>query len=291
MRVAIGNGLRRDIRIELQRRFRLPVIKEAYGTSEGNCFLADIEGKPGTIGFIPKALSFLSPRCLIKADPTTGEVVRNSKGYCTHVSVGEPGLLINKIQNNNLFSRFDGFVNNPAETNKKILRNVFKDGDSYYNTGDMMVMDDEGYLYFSDRAGDTFRWKGENVSTTETENMISSVLDLAIVIVFGVDIPNTDDRAGMAVIQKSKEEVDMSQMANDFSSLLPSYTVPLFLRFVESVDLTGTFKFQKTRYRKEGYNPGATGGDPMYVKDKGSMSYVPLDEEKYQEIMNGIIKF
>ena len=291
MRVAIGNGLRRDIRIELQRRFRLPVIKESYGTSEGNCFLADIEGKPGTIGFMPKALSFLSPRCLIKADPTTGEVVRNSKGYCIRVSVGEPGLLVNKIQNNNLFSRFDGFVNNPAETNKKILRNVFKDGDNYYNTGDMMVMDDEGYLYFSDRAGDTFRWKGENVSTTETENMISSVLDLAIVIVFGVDIPNTDDRAGMAVIQKSKEEVDMSQLANDFSSLLPSYAVPLFLRFVESVDLTGTFKFQKTRYRKEGYNPGATGGDPVYVKDKGSMSYVLLDEEKYQEIINGIIKF
>ena len=291
MRVAIGNGLRRDIRIELQRRFRLPVIKEAYGTSEGNCFLVDIEGKPGTIGFMPKALSFLSPRCLIKADPITGEVVRNSKGYCIRVSVGEPGLLVNKIQNNNLFSRFDGFVNNPAETNKKILRNVFKDGDNYYNTGDMMVMDDEGYLYFSDRAGDTFRWKGENVSTTETENMISSVLDLAIVIVFGVDIPNTDDRAGMAVIQKSKEEVDMSQLANDFSSLLPSYAVPLFLRFVESVDLTGTFKFQKTRYRKEGYNPGATGGDPVYVRDKGSMSYVPLDEEKYQEIINGIIKF
>ena len=291
MKVAVGNGLRRDVWLQFQDRFKVPRIMEFYAATEGNGSFFNMEGKKaGSIGYMPLAYRFLVTMYLVKADPTTGEVVRNSKGYCTRVSVGEPGLLVNYIKQDDPFRKFEGYTN-PEATKKKILHNVFKDGDSYFNTGDMMVMDDEGYLYFSDRAGDTFRWKGENVSTTEVENVIGSILKLTDIIVFGVEVPNTDGRAGMAVILSSDKDVDMSQLATDLSSLLPSYAVPLFLRFVESVDLTGTFKFQKTRYRKEGYNPGATGGDPVYVKDKGSMSYVPLDEEKYQEIMNGIIKF
>ena len=290
MRVAIGNGLRRDVWIQFQERFKVPKIVEFYGSTEGNSAFVNTRGKLGAIGFKPNLLGFMFPVYLIKADPTTGEPIRNSKGHCTCVSVGKPGLLINLIKQKDIFRRFDGYTSLEA-TNKKILHNVFKDGDSYFNTGDMLIMDDEGYLYFNDRAGDTFRWKGENVSTTEVENIIGSILKLTDVIVFGVEIPNSEGRAGMAVILSSDKEVDVLELAGKLSSLLPSYAVPLFLRFVDSVDLTGTFKFQKTRYRKEGYNPIATGGDAVYVLDKGNLSYVLFDKGQHQKIMDGTVKF
>ena len=290
MRVAIGNGLRRDVWLQFQERFKVPKISEFYASTEGNSSFFNIEGKPGAIGFISKAFRFLFSTFLVKADPTTGEPIWNNKGHCTCVSVGEPGLLVSLIDQKDIFRKFDGYTSLEA-TNKKILHNVFKDGDSYFNTGDMLIMDDEGYLYFNDRAGDTFRWKGENVSTTEVENIIGSILKLTDVIVFGVEMPNSEGRAGMAVILSSDKEVDVPQLARKLSSLLPSYAMPLFLRFVDSVDLTGTFKFQKTRYRKEGYNPIATGGDAVYVLDKGNLSYVAFDEGQHQKIMDGTVKF
>ena len=290
VRVAIGNGLRRDVWAQFQERFKIPKIVEFYGSTEGNSVFFNIAGKTGAVGFKPKLLGFLFAVYLVKSDPTTGEAIRNSEGYCTCVPTGEPGLLINLIKSSDLLRRFDGYTNSES-TNKKIMRNVFKKGDSYFNTGDILSMDDEGYLYFNDRAGDTFRWKGENVSTTEVENVIGSILKLTDVIVFGVEIPNAEGRAGMVVILSSDKEVDVSKLATELSPLLPSYAMPLFLRFVDSVDLTGTFKFQKMRYRKEGFNPAATGSDAVYVLNKGNMSYVPFDEEQHQKIMSGMVKF
>ena len=283
VRMATGNGLRKHIWKEFQTRFNISYIAEFYGSTEGNSNLLNVEGVVGSCGFksvlIPKAI----PVYILLVDPETGELVRDSNGFCIEAPVGETGELVGLIRNN-FMRRFDGYKNTDA-TNKKILRDVFQTGDRYFRTGDMMYMDERGSLYFADRTGDTFRWKGENVSTSEVETLMAKVLPKDVhVAVFGVDVPNTEGKAGMAVIESDPVTCDVSKLASKLFPVLPVYAVPLFLRFVDKIEMTGTHKYKKTNYSKEQFDIKKI-SDPVYILD--SKVYVPLTDDICSSIAQG----
>jgi solute carrier family 27 fatty acid transporter 1/4 len=283
VRLASGNGLRKHIWKQFQERFNIQHIREFYGSTEGNSNLLNVEGIPGACGFKSLLIPMAIPVYVVKVDPETEEIVRNENGFCVEAPYNEPGELIGQIKDNFL-RRFDGYHNKEA-TNKKILTDVFKKGDKYFRTGDMLYMDERGTLYFADRTGDTFRWKGENVSTSEVETLMAQVLTKEIhVAVYGVEIPKTEGRAGMAVIESDPETCKISKLAGNLYDVLPAYSVPLFLRFVDQIEMTGTHKYKKTTYRKEGFNV-ETIKDPIYVLQ--NKVYVPLTSEIYQSILNG----
>ena len=287
VRMAIGNGLRPQLWGQFQTRFNIPNIREFYGSTEGNVSIVNITGQQGACGFNSVLLPFVYPIALIKVDPETGEHVRDSNGFCVKAGFNEPGELVGKIADNAL-RRFDGYENKDA-TNKKVKRNVFKPGDSYFMSGDVLRMDEEGYLYFCDRTGDTFRWKGENVSTTEVEGVIGRILELREVVVYGVDVPGAEGKAGMACIVGDEESVDIEDVAEKVYRNLPAYAIPLFVRLIPKADLTGTFKFQKTRVRAEGYDIGKV-TDPLFILDAGKKTYIPLNEDMYQQLQTGQIR-
>ena len=175
------------------------------------------------------------------------------------------------------------------ETTKKIAYDVFKKGDSAFLSGDLVVKDEYGYIYFHDRTGDTFRWRGENVSTAEVESVMSKVLGLRDVVVYGVMVPGTEGRAGMAAIVDPDYKVDLVVLADSLKTLLPSYACPMFLRIVHSVDLTGTFKLQKTKLRNEGFDIGVI-EDQLFYFDSREKMYLTLNENKYEQIIRGEIR-
>lgn len=181
--------------------------------------------------------------------------------------------------------RFDGYLNQGAN-NKKIASDVFKKGDQAYLTGDVLVMDELGYLYFRDRTGDTFRWKGENVSTTEVEGTLSRLLQMADVAVYGVEVPGAEGRAGMAAVASPTSNCDLESFAQTLKKELPLYARPIFLRFLPELHKTGTFKFQKTELRKEGFDPSVV-KDPLFYLDARTGCYVVLDQEAYTRIQAG----
>lgn len=180
---------------------------------------------------------------------------------------------------------------NQQETSKKIGRDIFKKGDSYFLTGDLLIKDEYGYVYFHDRIGDTFRWRGENVSTTEVEAIISKILGLRDVVVYGVKIPGTEGRAGMAAIADSYNKgIDLTSLVRGLKEKLPSYAHPIFLRIiVGSVSVTGTFKLQKTKLRQDGFDLGVV-KDKLFYYDAKVRQYLVLDEEKYAKIICGEIR-
>jgi len=184
--------------------------------------------------------------------------------------------------------RFDGYLN-PMETTKKIAHDVFRKGDSAFLSGDLVMKDELGYIYFHDRTGDTFRWRGENVSTTEVESVMSKVLGLRDVVVYGVMVPGTEGRAGMAAIVDPDNKVNVEALVHSLKELLPSYAIPMFLRIVHNVDLTGTFKLQKNKLRKEGFDIGVI-EDKLFYFDSKEKMYLALDEIKYEQIIRGEIR-
>ena len=282
VKIALGNGLRAQIWEKFQNRFNIPIIREFYAATEGNALGFNITGKVGSCGFI---LMIGENKKILKIDPETGELLRDRNGHCIKADINEPGEVVGRITKT---TPFPGYTNQVA-TKKKILQDVFEKGDSYFRSGDLMRMDEEGYLYFCDRIGDTFRWKGENVSTTEVEGAIVAILGLREVIVFGVDVPGTEGKAGMACIVGNEESVDVEGLAEKVYRVLPAYAVPLFVRLIQQADLTGTFKFKKTRFRNEGYDKEKT-TDPLFMLDTAKRSYVPLDGDKYLQLQNGDLR-
>ena len=286
VRQAVGNGLHPQIWTQFQERFKITKIYEFYGSTEGNCGMVNTTGHPGACGFNSVFLPFIEVD-IIKVDTETGKYIRNSQGFCEKVGVNEPGEVIGEI-GATASESFDGYQD-PAATKKKILKDVFKKGDAYFLSGDLMRMDEEGYLYFCDRIGDTFRWKGENVSTDEVEGIIGRLVDLRDVVVFGVDVPGAEGKAGMACIVGDEESVDVGGLAEKVYRALPTYAVPLFVRLIQQADLTGTYKFQKTCLRGEGYDIGKV-SDPLFFLDTSKKIYVPLDEEKFQQLQKRKIR-
>jgi fatty-acyl-CoA synthase len=283
LRLACGNGLSADVWEAFQERFQIPQILEFYAATEGNFSLYNAEGKPGSIGRIPPFLRHRFGVALIRRDPE-GEPLRNADGFCERVETGEAGEAIGRIAGG--AARFEGYSDHMA-TERKILRHVFKPDDAYVRTGDLMRQDAQGFFYFVDRLGDTFRWKGENVATTEVAAALSAYPGIVTATVYGVRVPGADGKAGMVALQ-TDAQFDLKGLKAHLQARLPDYARPLFLRLVPSLSLTETFKQKKGDFAAQGFDPGCI-ADPLYA-DAGN-GYVTLDAALYDRIKSGSIRF
>lgn len=276
VRVIVGNGLRPAIWDEFTQRFGIPRVCEFYAASEGNTAFVNVFNVSKSTGICP------SPVAFVEYDADSGEPARGADGRLRRVKRGEPGLMLSKI---NALQPFDGYTDKAA-SEKKLVRNAFKDGDVWFNTGDLMRSQGLGHAAFADRLGDTFRWKGENVATTEVEAAVASNPLIEECTVFGVEVPGAGGRAGMAAVQlKDGKEFDGKALADAFYDHLPAYAVPLFVRVVPELAHTSTFKSQKVDLRKQGY--GADIEDPMYVLAGRDEGYVPFYSEYPDEVTAG----
>jgi fatty-acyl-CoA synthase len=285
VRLCCGNGLRADIWDEFKRRFRVPQILEFYAATEGNFSLYNCEGKPGAVGRIPSFLSHRFPVALVKFDNKIGGLLRNDQGFCIRCSTNEVGEAIGKISDDHSTpgSPFEGYSDEVASA-RKVLRNVFVHGDAWYSTGDLMRRDERGYYYFVDRIGDTFRWKGENVSTAEVAETICRCRGVVEAVVYGVAVPGTEGRAGMAAIVIS-DEFRLVAFRTELASRLPEYARPLFLRIRGEIEMTSTFKPKKGDLSREGYDPAAT-RDDVYFDDRVNQAFVKVNAILYDGIVN-----
>lgn len=285
VRLMVGNGLRPQIWEQFVKRFNIEQIGEFYGATEGNANLLNGYNKMGAVGYVPWFAVPFYPVTLIRADTETSEPIRGEDGLCIGCKAGEPGILVGAIKEANASSHFNGYADKKA-SEKKIIRDVFQKGDKYFNSGDLLMRDEYGYFYFKDRTGDTFRWRGENVATSEVEAVISNVVGLKDAVVYGVEIPNVEGKAGMAAIVDEEKVLNINQLQEGIKNSLPSYARPLFLRVIEQVPLTATFKLKKLDLQAEGFDPSKT-KDPLYFMDPNKGQYIPLTKELYQEIIEG----
>ena len=237
-------------------------------------------------------LPSMNVACLIKVDPETGNHPRDSNGFCIKAGIDEPGEIV-AVSGQNNPQKYDGYHCDITATQKKVIHNVFKPGDAYFLSGDILRMDEESFLYFCDRMGDTFRWKGENVSTTEVEAVISKILELRDVVVYGVEIPGMEGRAGMAAIADSDDEkaLNLDNLAQQLYLSLPSYAVPVFIRVIKSADIhiTGNYKFKKAGLRNEGFSQEQV-SDPLFILDPGQKAYSPFTPEMHQQLVSGAMR-
>ncbi|KAM3599199.1 uncharacterized protein V6R79_001669 [Siganus canaliculatus] len=284
VRMGVGNGLRQDVWREFQSRFGSIKMCEVYGSTEGNlCFMNHI-GRIGTVGRSNYIYRVLFKYDLVKYDMVKDEPVKNQYGFCQRVDKGETGLLLSRVS---ALTPFFGYAGSKQLTEKKLMRNVFVKGDTYFNTGDLMVEDQEGFISFRDRVGDTFRWKGENVATTEVTEILGLVDFIQEVNVYGVEIPGMEGRAGMAAMTvRAGLTFDGRKMFQHVMKDLPAYARPLFVRLQEVMEMTSTFKQQKFQLVQSGFNP-STISDPLYVLDYPQEMYIPLTDSIYQSILTG----
>jgi fatty-acyl-CoA synthase len=289
IRLCCGNGLRLDVWPDFARRFRIPHILEFYAATEGNVSTFNFEGKPGAVGRIPWFMAHRFPTKIVKFDVEKEQPVRDAQGFCVECAPNEAGEAIGKILNDpsKPANRFEGYAVK-AETERKILRDVFEKGDLWFRTGDLLRKDDQGYFYFVDRIGDTFRWKGENVATSEVSGAISAFPGVKHANVYGVAIPKTEGRAGMAAIVP-EGPLDLAGFRRHLVNYLPPYARPLFLRIRNDIEVTGTFKYSKADLVRQGYDPVAT-NDVLYFDNAESGAFTRLDQELYERIQVGGIR-
>ena len=289
IRMACGNGLRPDVWEEFKHRFRIPQIFEFYASTEGGVSLFNIEGESGSIGRVPSYLAHRASPALIRFDVETGEPLRNEDGFCIPCTSNEAGEAIGPVLNHpsNVGSQFEGYTSAEA-SGKKLLSNVFKPGDTWVRTGDLMRKDERGFFYFVDRVGDTFRWKGENVSTSEVAEAICSFPGVTEATVYGVAIPTADGRAGMATLV-ADDGLDLAALRVHLSQRLPPYARPLFLRIRDHIEITGTFKHTKADLGRQGFNPAAA-REALYFNDPEQHAFVRLDKALYDRIQAGGIR-
>jgi citronellyl-CoA synthetase len=280
----MGNGLRPDVWHEFKQRFGIKRVAEFYGSSEGNIGFVNFLNKDCTVG------TTTIPLALVKYDVDNDELVKTNDGRCIKVAEGEPGLLLGKITED---TQFDGY-SSAEETEKKVLRDAFEDGDAWFNTGDIMKTVDVGFslglphFQFVDRVGDTFRWKSENVSTNEVGEIVNGFPQVNFCNIYGVEIPGTNGRAGMAslVLHESAGDFDIKSFSEYVKEQLPAYARPVFLRIQPDMGTTATFKMVKGDLRKEGYDLALV-KDPLYVLKPGQELYEPLDQTYLQSIQSG----
>lgn len=279
----IGNGLRPGAWSEFKTRFAVNHICELYAASDGNIGFTNILNFDNTIGF-----SLMSWE-LVAYDHDSGAPIRQANGLMRKVAKGEQGLLLAKIDDK---APLDGYTD-PQKTTKVVLEDVFEKGDRYFNTGDLLRNIGFGHAQFVDRLGDTYRWKGENVSTTEVENILLQHPLISEAVAYGVEIRNTNGRAGMAAITpaESLATLDFSELLAFAREQMPAYAVPLFLRVKVKMETTGTFKYQKTRLKDEAFDPGKTGDDPIYAWLPGTQTYVQVTEQLLSDIHGGKYRY
>lgn len=282
IRLAFGNGLRPDVWPDFQSRFAIPEILEFYGSTEGNVSLFNFDGKQGAIGRVPKFLKKQINIRLVAFDVDTEEPVRLASGLVREASAGEIGEAIGMI-GDSIRHDFSGYADKAA-SEKKILTDVFQRGDRWFRTGDLMRQDSEGYFYFVDRIGDTFRWKGENVSTAEVEQRLADAPGVNEVIAYGVPVPGADGKAGMVTLV-----VEGRFSAKDFAAWadeqLPPYARPVFVRLAKTLETTGTFKYRKVDLVADGFDPAKIDGQ-IYVRG-GKSGYTKLTAEGFAAIQSG----
>ncbi|TFF88266.1 MAG: long-chain-acyl-CoA synthetase, partial [Promethearchaeota archaeon] len=277
VRAIIGNGLRSEIWKDFKKRFDIDYIGEFYGASEVPAVFANLLNFDCTLGMCS------SPYAIVKYDFKKNEPYRNEKGFMERVETGEIGLILFE---NKGTTKYCGYTDEDA-TEKKIFRNVFTEGDSWANNGDLLRDQGCNHAQFIDRLGDTFRWKGHNVSTFEVEQILNSYPEIKISTVYGVKVPGTGGKAGMAaIIPKNKvEEINFNDFFNYLSKDLPKYAIPLFLRFKSDLSITSTFKLKKKDLRKQNFNPNDM-EDVFYFLEPGKNQYIKLDNEIYRNILD-----
>ena len=283
LRLCCGNGLRAEVWEQFQSRFGIPQILEYYAATEGSFSLYNLDGKPGAIGRIPAFLSHRTPIAIVKFDTDTNLPARDESGRCLRAQPNEIGEAIGQVASPKgaQGGRFEGYADRKA-SQEKVLHDVFEKGDAWYRTGDLMRRDEQGFFYFVDRVGDTFRWKGENVSTTEVAGVIASCPAVTDVAVYGVKVPGADGRAGMAALVVA-DGFDVDILRAHVKSRLPDYAQPLFVRIVGTIELTGTFRLRKGELAAQGFDPRNT-GDRIYFSDRASGHYVLIDTDVYDRI-------
>ncbi|OOG11592.1 long-chain-acyl-CoA synthetase [Pseudomonas sp. C9] len=279
----VGNGLRPGAWDAFKTRFAIDHICELYAASDGNIGFTNILNFDHTIGFSLMAWE------LVAYDHDSGQPIRNAKGFMSKVPKGAQGLLLARIDDK---APLDGYTD-PQKTEKVVLHDVFQKGDRFFNTGDLLRNIGFGHAQFVDRLGDTYRWKGENVSTTEVENILLQHPHIAEAVAYGVEVQNTNGRAGMAAITpaESLATLDFSELLEFARQQMPAYAVPLFLRVKVKMETTGTFKYQKTRLKDEAFDPGKTGDDPIYAWLPGTQTYVQVTEQVLADIQGGKYRY
>ena len=288
LRLACGNGLRGDIWEAFQVRFAIPRILEFYAATEGNFSLFNVEGKPGAIGRIPAMLAHRFPASIIRVDPEAGTPIRDENGLCVACARGEVGEAVGRIGTaDEGGGRFEGYTD-AAQTEKKVLRDVQAKGDAWFRTGDLMRLDEQGYFHFVDRIGDTFRWKGENVATSEVNEAVSDCPGVVEAATYGIEIPGADGRAGMAAIV-ADASFDLGIFTDHLAQRLPIYARPVAIRICGSLDSTETFKQKKQDLMREGFDPHRV-TDPLFYREPKSGAYRPVDDYAYGRILDGAIR-
>lgn len=282
LRLAFGNGLSRDVWDELEARFGVPRVLEFYGSTEGNVSLFNFDGGKGAVGRIAPYLAPLFNVALAKFDVETETPVRAKNGRCVHAGPGEVGECLGAIHGD-ARSAYSGYVDKAA-SEEKVLRGAFRPGDAWFRTGDLMTRDAKGYFYFVDRIGDTFRWKGENVSTHEVAQTLMTAPGVLEAVVYGVSVPEHEGRAGMAALVTSAE-FSLPALRRVIEKALPAYAQPVFLRLMPALSVTGTFKPRKLELIHEGFDPAKISG-PLFLHSR-ELGFVQLGQEVFDLIAKG----
>jgi acyl-CoA synthetase (AMP-forming)/AMP-acid ligase II len=278
----LGLGLRRDVWLKFKERFQIDHIFEYYSATEGYGPIVNVDEVPGMIG-----RNNIQNHALAKVNPETGEFLRNEDGTYIKCEPGDVGMSLMKILEIENFTKY----RNHEKTNQKVIRDVFEKGDAYFITGDLLELHEDMWLSFCDRFGDTFRWKGENVSTQEVENILSTHKSILMSAVYGVEIPNHEGKAGMAAIKFDPEiGFNPSAISRFVTQVLPKYSIPIFIRVRAELEVTGSNKIRKSNLRKEGYNINEI-TDPLYMWDSSERIYTQFDSSKHQAIVQGKLEF
>ncbi len=270
VRLFCGNGLRGDVWPAFQERCKIPRILEFYAATEGGVSLYNCDGKPGAIGRVPPFLAHRFPVALIQCDMDSGEAKRDAVGRCIPCAPGEPGEAIGRFDAAPSGTR--DIYTDPAASARKILHDVFEPGDRWFRTGDLLRKDAAGYYYFVDRLGDTFRWRGENVSTTEVASILGACPGVLDTLVYGVAVPGTEGKAGMAALVVD-HTFSLPAFRQHVHASLPSYARPLFVRLCGAIETTATFKPKKAELARDGY--AGAGSDPVWFDDPSAGAFVP----------------
>ncbi len=284
LRILLGSGMGADIWTQFTDRFGDHIaIREGWGSTESNCNMTNMDNRPGSCGRIPYWEKTFMRMAAFDVESETH--IRNASGFCELAEVGKAGELLGQVHTGSgqIVSPFDGYTDAEA-SEKKLLRNVFEQGDCWFSTGDLFRQDDEGYFYFVDRIGDTFRWKSENVSTTEVAHQLAEYTDAELINIYGVKVPDTEGRAGMAAVVMAEGKIfDGEAFYRIAADNLQSYATPLFVRVVKAMDLTGTYKLRKVELVRDAYNPELF-DDDLYVLNKSASAYLPYSAQALEDL-------
>jgi len=260
---------------------------EFYGATESNVTLVNLQGRPGSIGRLMPGIN----ATLVRYDVDKDAHVRGADGLCTECALGEAGELLGRIASagKSELVRFEGYTS-PEATRGKIVHDVRERGDAWFRSGDLLKRDRDGFYYFVDRIGDSFRWKGENVSTQEVEEVLAGYPGVELAVVYGVALPGSEGRAGMAALACAREVALDGEDFYRHVGQLPVYARPVFLRAIAEVEMTGTFKVRKVELQRQGFDPDAADA-PVYFRDDAAARYRVLDAATHARLRAGEIRF